>query len=86
MVNFSKMRYSSLDEYSDEFLDTLLESNHTYEFYVNWDKDHVLRYEAKRRLTECLTVHLTHMIMFHLTHCSCLHHNRSSVPQSRSPL
>ena len=38
MVNFSKMRYSSLDEYSDEFLDTLLESNHTYEFYVNWDK------------------------------------------------
>lgn len=38
MVNYSKMGYSSLDEYSEDFLNTLLESNHTYEFYVNWDK------------------------------------------------
>ena len=38
MVNYSKMGYSSLNEYSDDFLNTLLESNHTYEFYVNWDK------------------------------------------------
>lgn len=38
MVNYSKIGYSSLNEYSDDFLNTLLESNHTYEFYVNWDK------------------------------------------------
>lgn len=38
MVNYSKMGYSSLDEYSNDFLDTLLETNHTYNFYVNWDK------------------------------------------------
>lgn len=38
MVNYSKMKYSSLDEYSNDFLNTLLESNHVYEFYVNWDK------------------------------------------------
>ena len=38
MVNYSKMGYSSLEEYSDDFLNTLLETNHTYEFYVNWEK------------------------------------------------
>ena len=38
MVNNTKIGYSSLDEYSEDFLNTLLESNHTYEFYVNWDK------------------------------------------------
>ena len=32
------MGYSSINEYSEDFLNTLLESNHTYEFYVNWDK------------------------------------------------
>ena len=37
-VNYSKMGYSSINEYSEDFLNTLLESNHTYEFYVNWDK------------------------------------------------
>ncbi|MDO5859572.1 type II restriction endonuclease [Methanobrevibacter sp.] len=38
MVNYSKLGYSSLSEYSDDFLNTLLDSNHTYEFYVNWEK------------------------------------------------
>lgn len=38
MVNYSKLGYSSLDNYSEDFLNTLLESNHTYDFYVNWDK------------------------------------------------
>lgn len=38
MVNYSKLGYSSLSDYSDDFLNTLLDSNHTYEFYVNWDK------------------------------------------------
>ena len=32
------MKYSSLDEFSNDFLNTLLETNHTYEFYVNWEK------------------------------------------------
>ena len=38
MVNYSKLGYSSLSDYSDDFLNTLLDSNHTYEFYVNWEK------------------------------------------------
>lgn len=38
MVNYSKLGYSSLSDYSEDFLRTLLESNHTYEFYVDWDK------------------------------------------------
>lgn len=38
MVNYSKMKYSSIDEFSNDFLNTLLETNHTYEFYVNWEK------------------------------------------------
>lgn len=38
MVNYSQMGYSSLEEYSNDFLNTLLASNHTYEFYVNWEK------------------------------------------------
>jgi len=38
MVNYSKMKYSSLNEFSNDFLNTLLETNHTYEFYVNWEK------------------------------------------------
>ena len=38
MVNYQRIGYSSLDEFTNDFLDTLLESNHTYEFYVNWEK------------------------------------------------
>ena len=38
MVNYSRIGYSSLNDYSDDFLSTLLESNHTYDFYVNWEK------------------------------------------------
>lgn len=38
MVNYEKIGYSSLDEYSDVFLKGLLKSNHTYEFYVDWNK------------------------------------------------
>ena len=38
MVNYSKLGYSSLNEYSDDFLNTLLDTNHTYDFFVNWDK------------------------------------------------
>lgn len=37
MVDYLKLGYSSLSEYSDDFLESLLETNHTYEFYVNWD-------------------------------------------------
>lgn len=58
MVNYSRIGYSSLDEYSNEFLDTLLESNHMYEFYVNWDKvydnlkNHMVEYMWELRLKQ----------------------------------
>ncbi len=38
MVNYSKLGFYSEDEYFDVFLNTLLASNHTYDFYVNWEK------------------------------------------------
>ena len=38
MVNYLKLGYSSLSDYSDDFLNTLLDSNHTYDFYVDWRK------------------------------------------------
>lgn len=38
MVNYSKLGYGSMDEYSIDFLDTLLLSNHTYNFFVDWNK------------------------------------------------
>lgn len=38
MVNYSNLGYNSLEEYLDDFLETLLISNHTHEFYVNWKK------------------------------------------------
>ncbi len=38
MVNYSEIGYSSLDDYSEDFLDTLLISNQTYDYYVDWNK------------------------------------------------
>ena len=38
MVDYLKLGYSSLANYSTDFLDTLLDSNHTYDFYVKWEK------------------------------------------------
>ena len=38
MVKYTSLGYETLDDYNDDFFSTLLETNHTYEFFVNWDK------------------------------------------------
>ena len=38
MVIYSKLGYNSIDEYENDFQNTLLETNHTYEYFVNWKK------------------------------------------------
>lgn len=38
MVNFSQLDYNSLEDYNIDFEQTLLETNHTYDFFVNWEK------------------------------------------------
>jgi type II restriction enzyme len=38
MSNYSKLGYKSLENYSQHFLDSLLETNRTYDFFVDWDK------------------------------------------------
>lgn len=38
MVNYKKLGYNSKNEYAIAFQDTLLLSNHTYGFFVDWDK------------------------------------------------
>lgn len=38
MVNYKKLGYNSKNEYSIAFSDSLLLSNHTYEFFVDWKK------------------------------------------------
>ena len=38
MVKYSSLGYGSLREYNRDFFSTLLETNHTYEFFVNWEK------------------------------------------------
>lgn len=38
MVNYSKLGYHSIDEYNTDFYGGLLETNHTYDFFVDWKK------------------------------------------------
>ena len=38
MVNYLKLGYNSKLEYEKVFNETLLESNRTHEFYVDWNK------------------------------------------------
>ena len=38
MVKYTSLGYESLNEYNRDFFSTLLETNHTYEFFVNWEK------------------------------------------------
>ena len=38
MVKYTSLGYETLNEYNRDFFGTLLETNHTYEFFVNWDK------------------------------------------------
>ena len=38
MVKYTSLGYETLNEYNRDFFGTLLETNHTYEFFVNWEK------------------------------------------------
>lgn len=38
MVNYTKLGYNSINEYNRDFFGKLLETNHTYDFFVNWEK------------------------------------------------
>ncbi|KZX12805.1 type II restriction endonuclease [Methanobrevibacter curvatus] len=38
MVNYKKLGYGNIDEYNLDFLDTLLKTNRTYDFFVDWNK------------------------------------------------
>lgn len=38
MVKYASLGYESLNEYNRDFFRTLLETNHTYDFFVNWNK------------------------------------------------
>lgn len=38
MVKFFNLGFNSLEDYNLEFEETLLETNHTYDFFVNWEK------------------------------------------------
>ncbi len=48
MVKYDVLDFESKEEYIDYFLKTLLETNRSYEFYVDWEK-------IKRNMAQCVT-------------------------------
>ena len=38
MVLYKNLGYNSLEEYEDDFMNTLLVTNHTFNYFVNWEK------------------------------------------------
>jgi type II restriction enzyme len=38
LVNYKKLGYKNIEEYNIDFLDTLLNTNRTYEYFVDWKK------------------------------------------------
>ena len=67
MVNYKALGYNTFEEYKDDFIRTLLPTNKTYEYFVDWKKvrahlkkytyeisllDSLLRVPAERRETE----------------------------------
>jgi len=38
MVLYNNLGYNSLEEYEEDFMNTLLVTNHTFNYFVNWDK------------------------------------------------
>jgi len=57
MVKFDSLGFKSEKEYFDYFFDTLLPTNRTYEYYVNWEKvkDNVITYLTEICLLNSLT-------------------------------
>jgi len=49
MVKFNKLGFDNFESYKNEFLETLLNSNKTYDYFVNWQK---IKTELKRYLNE----------------------------------
>lgn len=48
MVKYDILGFKSKEDYIDYFFKTLLETNRTYEFYVDWEK-------IKRNIAQCVT-------------------------------
>jgi len=38
MIKYKKLGFKSLEEYTEHFFVTLLPSNKTYEYFVDWNK------------------------------------------------
>lgn len=38
MVNYEKLGYKSIEEYQIDFKNTLLPTNHTYDYFVSWER------------------------------------------------
>lgn len=48
-MNYEKLGFKNLEEFIDYFLNTLLPSNKTYEYFVDWNK---VKNNVKKYLTE----------------------------------
>ena len=57
MVKYDLLGFKSLEEYIDKFMNTLLYTNKTYNFFVDWNKvrEHVKRYIKEINLLNSLT-------------------------------
>ena len=49
MVLYDKLGYSTYDEYRDNFIDSLLVTNHNFNYFVNWEK---IYEKLRKNLTE----------------------------------
>lgn len=56
MVKYREIGYSTFDEYFEDFMNTLLPTNKTYEYFVDWKKVRSLtsRYEKELRILKKL--------------------------------
>ena len=52
VVQYKKLGYKTFEEYFSNFINTLLPTNKTYEYFVDWEKvrDAVLKYEKELAL------------------------------------
>ncbi len=49
MVLYKQLGYSTIDEYQNDFMNNLLLTNHSFDFFVNWDK---IYEKLRKNLTE----------------------------------
>jgi len=57
MVKFELLGFDNLDEYMDYFMKTLMQTNRTYDYYVNWEKvkNNVQNYVTEISILNSLT-------------------------------